>query len=236
MAKQKRHHSPEEEVPRSAAERLLPSVDPTLSDQSSLGNQALQARHIAGGASPEHTPDLVRDVAVPRLERSLVALQYAPRDAGQVERLVQIVASSHLPVERQIELEARLRDDAATASAISDAVSEHLGVDTEALRGGVVRLLDDVWSALESGTLESGAWELSGGGSVALAEGAGVAGRAEDLVASLADHLATDELREALGGDVGASVRSFSQAVALAVALDDEEEEEEAWGVEPELS
>jgi len=211
-------------------------VDPLLAEQDVRGNQALQAQ-LGGEHAPEPEVgmDVVRDVAVPVVERAVLALELGPLDSERHDRFVEIVQASHLPEDRRQILADKLSTDQAAASAIADAVGRWFGQDGAALRSDVSRVLDSVWTGLVQGRSVAGGWQV-GDQEVPLSSEArqgALAGRAEALVADVAEVVApSGPARDGARGGLGAAVRGLCRDVVLAFAFDEEEEEEEAPGWE----
>ncbi len=204
-----------------------PEVDPMLLEQGALGNQAVQAQ--LGGESAADGDvglDVVRDVAVPLVDRASLALELGPVDPARHQRFVDILDGSKLPDDRRQVLLDKLSTDAAASGMVQDAVARWFGAFSPALRSDVSRVLDAVRDGLISGL------------SVPLSDGAlagSVAARASALVGDVAEVVAPPgPAREGARGGVGAAVRGLCRDVVLAAAFDDEEEEEEVPGWEVE--
>jgi hypothetical protein len=228
--------SDRDETPEQAPAQA-PEVDPLLAEQDARGNQALQAQ--LGGdqvAEPQQVGmDVVRDVAVPLVERAVLALELGPLEPGRHERFVEIVEGSRMPEDRRQILVDKLTTDQAAASAIEEAVGRWFGQDGPALRSDVSRVLDAVWTGLVQGRAVADGWRV-GEQEVPLSEDAqqgAIAGRAEAMVADVADAVApSGPAREGARGGLGAAVRGLCRDVVLAFAFDEDEEEEEAIGWE----
>ncbi len=211
---------------------MLPERDPSLLDQAALGNQALQAQLARGEDHAAPGLDVVRDVALPKLERAILALQVVPREGVQVSRFVRILERSALGDERKQVLVDKLLTDQAAAEAVTESVDRWLGSDDEAWRSELVELLELSYQGLEGGEPGSDGWILDSGEEVALEPADdSVASRATGLVGDVAARLASEGVRERLG-DVRGAVEGYVRTVVLALLLEDEEEEEEegVWG------
>ncbi|MBN2797658.1 MAG: hypothetical protein JXX28_00780 [Deltaproteobacteria bacterium] len=229
MAKQKVSQSQREPVREVREQRSATSLDPSLLEQSARGNQALQAQLGGEQRLGEAGLELVRDVALPQVERTFLALQILPRAPDQVDRFVDILAHSTLDGPLREELIEKLQTDQSAALQVSAAMREVMGTDSEADRSRLIALLDAVWSGLSAGSLGADGWRLPAGDRVPLSgHDEAVGARAEALIAALADHLAPEALRQELQGrGPGEVVVSLGRSVGLALALDEEEEEEE---------
>lgn len=230
MGKQHRRKGAETEPVRVVSEQ--PELDPSLLQQGSLGNQALQAQMAGEDGPVAASLDVVRDVALPKLDRATLALQFLPRPHEQVSRFVEILQRSALEGDRRQALVDKLLTDQAAAEGVSESIQRWLGSDQDAWRSQLLELLELTGEALQQGQAHEGGWELPTGEVVALAEEAeaSTADRAVALVGEVAASLASPEIQQRLG-DVSAAVRGYVSTVVLAILLDEEEEEEEeaAW-------
>lgn len=216
MSKQRRTASVPGRSPESAAEQARAAL------VTGLGNSDLQAR--LGGAevaAPESAGlDVVRDTALPLLDRAAVALEITPR--GPInERLVEIIAQSALPADRKAELHERLVHSEGLAAAIHGVVERLFGADTPEVRAAVTRDLGQLESALMDGQATHGGWRVNDV-VVALspeARDGATSSRAEALIGDLARALTPD-----LGpAEARAACRELH---ALLLALDEDEDED----------
>ena len=188
-------------------------VDPTLLDQEVIGNAALQSQ-VEGGVVAEPIDfDVVRDAALPLVERSALALEMDGLEADKFTRLQQVVTDSLLPDDRKAAMLERLGAHQEMASTVSDALVQVFGNDSEATRAAVADTLQAVSNHLRS----------SEGLDVA---GESVSARAGALAQDVANTVSSPEL----GTQAGDAIRRFCRTVSLSILFDDEEEEEEvAW-------
>lgn len=212
-----------------------PEIDPLLVEQGAIGNEALQTM-----LGTEHTPaeadvglDVVRDVALPMVERAVLALELSTVAGGRPERFVEILEASHLPDDRKQVLIDKLHTDGAAAGAIDDAVARWFG--PEAAPADVSRALDAVWVGLAEGAVSGAGWRV-GTRDVDVSSDAkqGATGaRAEALVADVAHAVVpAGAARDGAVGGIGPAVQGLCRDLILAFAFDEEEEEEEAIGWE----
>lgn len=226
MSRQKRIAP--QQVPGAASEQArAPSSEHAELDELQLGNQAHQDRLSAADASLE----VVRDAASPLVERAILALQLEPRDAGEVERFVEIVERSRLGEERRDVLVDRLQTDRAAAEGIRDAVQRWFQADGPDVRESVVGALDLVLDSLYDGAPAGAEWALADGARVQLTGEAlqgSLGSRAEALLRDVAAHVApaVDSV----------AVQGFCRDVQLALLWDEEEEEELGEGYAAEES
>jgi len=212
-----------------------PEIDPLLVEQGAVGNEALQGLlgtdHETGEAGVDL--DVVRDVALPMVERAVLALELSAVAGVRPDRFVAIVEASNLSDDRKQVLVDKLQTDRAASGAIDDAVARWFGAD--AARADVSKALDAVWAGLADGSAAGSAWRV-GTRDVDLSsdakEGATVS-RAEALVGDVAHAVVpAGPAREGAQGGIGPAVRGLCRDLILAFAFDEEEEEEEAVGWE----
>lgn len=222
MSKQKRtspSHAPATRAPSEQQEEASGELD--------FGNQAAQEQ-LGGPVQVEPVSlDVVRDAAIPMVERAILALQITPRREAQVARFVEILQRSRLPEERKALLQDHLLTDQTAAQGIRDAVERWFAVDSEATRDALVGALDSVIDAL-AGHAGDGGWVLPDGRTLSLGDEAltgSLSSRAEALVSELVEELGPGGL-DGAGHGVGAAVRGFCRDVQLALLWDEEEEEE----------
>ncbi len=188
-------------------------LDPELVEVAMLGNQAFAAR-LGGGSSPETVSfDVVRDTAIPLIERAALALELRPEPGEVIDRYVEILEASHLPDDRRQLMVDKLRSDQAVAIGVAEALGHHFTGDAIEVRHALGGALDAVWAALHDGQGMAGE---SREGSASEAAGSLVG----DLAAQLAPELG------AYSESVSESVSSFCLALFLATYWDEEEEEE----------
>ncbi|MEZ4316470.1 MAG: hypothetical protein R3F61_03150 [Myxococcota bacterium] len=220
MSKQKR--PPQHALPERALTRETTS-EVELSEQSSIGNQAVQAQ-IDGldTEGPAADMEAVRAEAMPVVERAMIALYTEPRPAERIDRFVSVLETSRLPADRKAVLIEKLVSEQEAAVAVAAAAERWFGsADLEA-RTSALGSLDAVWAALEKGSPGESTWRTEAG-EVALTEPAGSLGeRAEQLM--------TDLARASAGTEMGDALRGFCREVYLIVAWHQEEEEEEESG------
>lgn len=219
MSKQRK--TPEQASPEREAEKPGVGVGPESAtpEHAGLGNAAIQAR-LAGGAVEEVTPfDVVRDTALPMVGRAALALEVEPKGA-LVDRLVEIVVQSDLPVDRKDAICERLRGDETLATGISEALTRWFGADGADVRAAVSADLGRIEQALMDGHMESGGWrtpEVLVAVSAAAFEGTAAA-RAEVLITDLARATSSSAGPDAMLG--------FCRDLHLALMwLEDEEED-----------
>ena len=206
-----------------------PEIDPLLVDQGALGNEALQER-LAEPAKESVPLDVVRDVALPMVERAVLALEL--RAAAGSDRFIEILEASHLPDDRKQLLIDRIQTDKAAVHSIDEAVARWF---PDATWGDVSKALDAVWTGLAQGVAAGSGWQV-GTRDVALSDAArdgAVSVRAEALVGDVASAVVpAGPARESATGGIGEAVRGLCRDVVLAFAFDEEEEEEETVGWE----
>lgn len=236
MAKQrgnKGNESKEYGTAKAPESQVAKAVDPTLLDQSALGNAVLQAR--MEGQGPVSAPagpglDVVAAVAQPLVRRAMAALQLDAADASRLERRVEILSGSRLP-ERESLID-QLHGDESMRLTVQGLLEQHFGGHDASVRQAVDGVLASVDTAL-SGQETEGAW-TDAQGAVTLSEGATqgtLDARAAGLIADLAEARAPQAGREAASAHVGTSTASLVRSLALMVLLDEEEDEERegAW-------
>jgi hypothetical protein len=193
-------------------------IDPELAEGAILGNRAFASR-LARTRSPLTLPfDVVRDTALPMIERATLALELRPRPAAVIERYVAILETSHLPDDQRQLLVAKLVSDQAVATGIADILERHFTGDDDDIRHALGASLDHVWDLLQHIDRPTSA--------------ASAGEQAEALIGVMAAEL-TPELGEYTDA-VAASVSSFCRALFLAMYWD-EDEEEELGGALPDL-
>ena len=213
----RRRAAPSEGVDRRAVSSRGQAHERTR--EPTLGNQATQSG-LDAPAAEGHTPglDVVRDVALPGLVHTQVALELRPMPAERLERLVEIVERSALEGGRRADMAERLRASQDTAVSVGRAVGRAFGVEDSAeVRSRATELLASVVSALESGSGEGATWSV-GEHRVDVPETGSLRERADALVCGLGDAVSGRE------GE-GRALASLCRSVQLAVLLDEEEEE-----------
>lgn len=215
-------------------QRQAVSSDKSSQSEIALGNRAV-AEQLSGGSTEtrELAFDTIREVAFPLLARASLALHLEPRPAEEFQHLVAILERSHFGLAQRDALIDRLEGDQAAAVAVSETLERTIGEVDDALRSGLIEVLDRAFSVLDEGQSTEGVL-AHGDSEIALTEPEGsAADRAGALIADLVEGLASDELKAGLD-EVGSSsenVARFCRSVVLAKAFDEEEEEE--FGVAP---
>jgi hypothetical protein len=197
-----------------------------ISQVAFVSNAEFQESLDAGGVDME----VIRDVALPMVDRGALALQLSPPDPAKIDRLVDIVERSALPLDRKHELTSQLRNDEALSKGVQDAMLQWFNTDSQAFRGHLSDSLDAIAFGLGGGSVDATGkgWALPDGTVVGLSTSSldgPVTGRAEALLGDLSGHLATGPVAEQVGSD-GAAIRGFCRHLYLAVFFDEEEEEE----------
>lgn len=227
MSKQKR---PPQRTHAERAKSTESATEAELSEQSVLGNQAVQEQmgdlDVEGGAVDM---EAVRAEALPMVERAMIALYTEPRAPERIEKLVQVLEASRLPADRKEVLVEKLVSEQEAAVAVASAAERWFGSADLDARTAALGAMDGLWDALEKGTPGEGVWSTASGDVALSAHTGGVGERAEQLMGDLA--------RASAGAEVGEAIQGFSREVYLIVAWhqDEEEEEEAADTVAPEL-
>jgi len=190
-----------------AGKRRAPEVGPERGpslEQTAVGKDAISN---LDALSQLESPELsvVRDAALPMVDRTLLALELELR-GEQLQRWVEILDGSQLPSDRKEVLVDRLYSDERTAGLVHDAVERWFSGDSAAVR----EQIGDALSAI-SGDLR--APEILA--TVTPVEGS-VQQRAEAAIGELATH----------HGSSGAAVVGLCRDLYLALWWEEEEEEE----------
>ncbi len=212
-----------------------PDVDASMVEAASLGNAALLAGMGAGAEEVFGVELDVRDLAMPKVGRAVLAMEMLPRPTAQTDRMLAIIEGSNLSGERKDLLTDRLERDIDAASDISAAIERAFGEDTAAVRGELISALEAVWSGLQAGSMNEGTWQSADGAQHTI-EGESAGDRADALIAVLAGERITGDLASGDKAASGKALTSLVNAVSLALMMDEEEEEEEEagdWGGEP---
>lgn len=209
MSKQKR---PPKRSPADKARVPATGKEATVTEQSSLGNQAMQSKI---GSVEVQVPisdwAAVRDEALPVVERAMIALYTEPRAPDRVAKFISVLESSRLPDARKATLIERLVSDQEAAVAVASAAERWFGEAGLEARTGALAAMDGLWAALEQGASEA---------QHPLTESTGSLGER-------ADQLLSDLARASAGEEMGEAIAGFCREVYLIVAWHHEEEEEE---------
>ena len=202
----------------------------------SHGNEALK-RQLAPERGVDQELQLVRETALPTVEQALLAVQIAPQSAELTGKLIDTLESSSLPEARREALLARLQEDQAVATLISQALEGAFGLDTPELRESLWSCLDESWTALVSEGA-TGDWSAEVEASLGDSSKTGsLSERAVSTIGDLSAHFSDASIADqAPTQDVSQSVQQFCRSIALLLFLEEEEEEEEMEGmIAPEL-
>lgn len=211
MSKQKK--GPGREAEHSSADQVSADLglDPELAALELLGNQAF-ASQMTNEPAREAVPyDVIRDMALPLVERAGLALELRPEPKSTIERYVEILEASRLPDDQRTVLIDKLQADQVVATGISDLLGRHFGGDEIEVRRVLGTALDAVWDALKDGR-----GQIAGGRTATDQAGVLIG----DLAAQMAPELG------AHSDSVSESVSGFCRALFLAMYWDEEEEED----------
>ena len=154
--------------------------------------------------------------AVQRAERGVylagLSLHVDGHGPEQLARMLQIVGSSDLSVERKAAISERLQTQEAVAQSVSAAVRAAMGFDDAESRLALEGALEDISRGLREGAPAGGAWELATGGRVAL-DGEG--SHAQQLVRGIGE-------QTPLGGS---TILAFVQRVHLDLLFEEEDDD-----------
>lgn len=208
MSKRKKAFDREVERP-GAGQALSEEVGADL-DHGLLGNQALAARLGEGPAPAPVAFDVIRDTALPMIERLGLATEIRPMSADRSARYVQILQASQLDEAQRAVLVDKLVSDQAVAVGIQGLLERNFQGDIESVRLALGGAVDAVIEALQESEPRN--------------TGEGTVGdRAATLVGALSEEVAPE--LSAHAPSVSRSVASLCRALFLASYWDEEEEE-----------
>ena len=214
-----------------------------LEQEATVSNAEFEQSMIRGAGASDTGPEvsILRDVALPMLEHTMLALQITEPDQVALGRFREILQRSELGRDSVAELSAILDLKQAAAITVQRAMEECFGQDSEIVRGEIWTSLRDSWEALSTGDVseDKGHWVVSEEQRIALTsleDSASTTDRAYCLLRDLTTQFTSSAIREKASAQdtESAPVHQLVRRLYLAVAFDEEEEEEVVAGF-PEL-
>ena len=183
-----------------------------LVEHGMLGNQALADRMGEPAAVAAVPFDVIRDTAIPMIERVGLAVEIRPMSPEVCTRYVEILEASNLPEGHRAVLVDKLFSDQAVATGISTLLARHFEGEEADVRLALGAAVDTIMDAIEVMDPRS-----TGEGPIADQAGALIGELASSQVPALATHTSS----------VSESVSGLCMALFLATFWEEEEEEED---------